>query len=63
MNTRLEYVPKAGISIPSGTSTLSAVPIGPTLMPTQYHVQWLPVTFFLGGEGGVKRPLCKAQYS
>jgi hypothetical protein len=57
MNTRLEYVPKAGISIPSGTSTLSAVPIGPTLMPTQYHVQWLPVTFFGGGGGSKTSPV------
>jgi hypothetical protein len=38
---------------------LLAIPIGPTLMPTQYHVLWLPVTF----SSVVKRPLYTAQYS
>jgi hypothetical protein len=49
MKTRLEYVLKAGISVTSGSSFLLAVSVGPTLMPTQYHVQWLPVTFFFSG--------------
>jgi hypothetical protein len=49
MKTRLEYVLKAGIYIPQREQIfLLAIPIGPTLMSTQYYAQCLPVTFFFG---------------
>jgi hypothetical protein len=39
VKTSLQYVLKSGVAIPSGSSFLLAIPIGPNLLPTQCHVQ------------------------